>query len=60
MSKRRPGRWSRREFLGGLTVAGTAGLLGLRLGPVTAEPPPETTKIRLVDPRHLYRPPIRS
>jgi NitT/TauT family transport system substrate-binding protein len=41
-------RWSRREFLGGLTLAGTAGLVGLRPGRVRAEPPPETTKVRLV------------
>ncbi len=40
--------WSRREFLGELTLAGVAGLLGLRPGPAAAEPPPETTKIRLV------------
>ncbi len=40
--------WSRREFLGGLTLAGTAGLLGLGAEPVGAEPPPETTAIRLV------------
>ena len=39
--------WSRREFLGGLTLAGTAGLLGLRPAPAAAEPPPETTKLRL-------------
>jgi NitT/TauT family transport system substrate-binding protein len=38
---------SRREFLAGLTLAGTGGLLGLRPGLVTAEPPPETTKLRL-------------
>ncbi len=38
---------SRREFLGGLTLAGTAGLLGLRPETVAAEPPPETTRIRL-------------
>jgi NitT/TauT family transport system substrate-binding protein len=37
---------SRRTFLRGLTLAGTAGLLGLRPRPVTAEPPPETTTIR--------------
>jgi hypothetical protein len=29
-----------------LTLAGTAGLLGLRPAPLRAEPPPETTKIR--------------
>lgn len=46
MSNRR-GSSSRREFVSGLAVAGTAGLLGLRSGPATAEPPPETTKIRL-------------
>ena len=40
--------WGRREFLGGLTLAGAAGLLGWRPGPVAAEPPPETTKLRLV------------
>jgi NitT/TauT family transport system substrate-binding protein len=38
---------SRREFLRGLTLAGTAGLLSLHPGPVAAEPPPETTKLRL-------------
>ena len=41
-------QWSRREFLGGLTLTGTAGLLGLQPGPVAAEPPPETTKLTLV------------
>jgi NitT/TauT family transport system substrate-binding protein len=40
-------RFSRRQFLAGLTLAGTAGLLGLQPGPVAAEPPPETTRIRL-------------
>jgi NitT/TauT family transport system substrate-binding protein len=40
--------WTRRRFLGGLTVAGAAGLLGLTPGPVAAEPPPETTRLRLV------------
>src|SRR5262249_1770936 len=39
--------WTRRRFLGGLTVAGTAGLLGVHPRPVVAEPPPETTRIRL-------------
>jgi NitT/TauT family transport system substrate-binding protein len=41
-------QFSRREFLGGLTVTGTGGLLGVYLRPVAAEPPPETTRIRLV------------
>jgi NitT/TauT family transport system substrate-binding protein len=40
--------FSRRRFLGGVTLAGTAGLLGVYPGPVAAEPPPETTRIRLV------------
>ena len=40
--------WSRRQFLGGLTLAGMAGCLGLPSRPVTAAPPPETTRIRLV------------
>jgi NitT/TauT family transport system substrate-binding protein len=39
--------WNRRELLGGLTLAGTAGLLGLHSRPAAAEPPPETTKLRL-------------
>jgi NitT/TauT family transport system substrate-binding protein len=38
---------SRRRFLGGLTLAGTAGLLGLHPRPIAAEPPPETTTLRL-------------
>jgi NitT/TauT family transport system substrate-binding protein len=40
--------WTRRRFLGGLTLAGAAGLLGLHSWPVAAEPPPETTTIRLM------------
>jgi NitT/TauT family transport system substrate-binding protein len=39
--------WTRRRFLGGLTLAGTAGLLGLHPRPVGAEPPPETTRLRV-------------
>ena len=38
---------SRRRFLGGLTVAGTAGHLGLLPRSAAAEPPPETTRIRV-------------
>ena len=41
------GALSRREFLGGLTFAGTTGLLGRHARSVAAEPPPETTRIRL-------------
>jgi NitT/TauT family transport system substrate-binding protein len=39
---------SRRRFLRGLTLAGTAGLLGLHARPGAAEPPLETTTLRLV------------
>src|SRR5437867_1109742 len=37
----------RREFLRSVALAGTAGIVGLRPGRGFAEPPPETTKIRL-------------
>src|SRR5262247_3137143 len=47
MSSPQTARWSRRQLLGGLTLAGTAGLLSLHPRPVAAEPPPETTRIRL-------------
>jgi hypothetical protein len=40
--------WTRRAFLGGLTLAGTAGGLGLYRRPVAAEPPPETTTLKLL------------
>src|SRR5262245_4533712 len=39
---------TRREFTGGLTLAGAAGLVGVRPETSSAEPPPETTRIRLV------------
>jgi NitT/TauT family transport system substrate-binding protein len=39
--------WSRRQFVGALTPALTAGLLGLHAEPGAAQPPPETTKLRL-------------
>jgi NitT/TauT family transport system substrate-binding protein len=38
---------TRRTFLGGLTLAGAAGLLGVPPRPIAAEPPPETTQLRL-------------
>src|SRR5712691_6016420 len=41
-------RWSRRQFLAGLGLAGTTGLLSLHPRPAAAEPPPETTRLRLV------------
>ena len=38
---------SRREFLGTAALAGTGVLLGLQSNSLAAEPPPETTKIKL-------------
>jgi NitT/TauT family transport system substrate-binding protein len=46
MSSRQGEGVSRRQFLGGLTLAGTAGLIGLHPRAAAAEPPPETTTIR--------------
>jgi NitT/TauT family transport system substrate-binding protein len=57
MSDRRAS-WSRREFVGGLTLAGTAGLVGVHPEPVAAEPPPETTRLRLVRTRALCFAPL--
>jgi NitT/TauT family transport system substrate-binding protein len=39
--------WARRTFLRGLALAGTARLLGLPPRLVAAEPPPETTRLRV-------------
>jgi NitT/TauT family transport system substrate-binding protein len=47
MDHHRTEGWRRREFLGGLTLAGTAGLLALQPRPSAAEPPPETTRLRI-------------
>ncbi|HEY2920510.1 MAG TPA: ABC transporter substrate-binding protein [Candidatus Binatia bacterium] len=41
-------RWSRREFLKDVSIAGTAALLGLQQDSFAAEPPPETTKLKLI------------
>jgi len=38
---------TRRDLLGGLAATGGMGLLGLDARPAAAEPPPETTRIRL-------------
>ena len=46
MADRRAQSWSRREFVAALTAVGTAGVLGVR--PADAEPPPETTRLKLV------------
>jgi ABC-type nitrate/sulfonate/bicarbonate transport system substrate-binding protein len=39
--------WSRRAFLGGLTLTGAAGLLGPRLRPAVVAPPPEPRRLRV-------------
>ena len=41
------GDWHRRDFLTRSALAGAAGLLGVSPEPAAAEPPPETTRIRL-------------
>jgi NitT/TauT family transport system substrate-binding protein len=38
---------TRRHFVSGLSMAGAAGLLGITGRPAAAEPPPETTRLRL-------------
>jgi NitT/TauT family transport system substrate-binding protein len=43
----RQGNYNRRGFVGGLTLAGTSALLGVRPHQTDAEPPPETTTLRL-------------
>ena len=48
MNDRRVEGWTRREFLSTAALAGTGTLLGLRSELAAAEPPPETTKLRLV------------
>lgn len=40
-------RWNRRRFLRGAALAGASGFVRLRPEQALAEPPPETTKIRL-------------
>jgi NitT/TauT family transport system substrate-binding protein len=47
MSNQHNDHWSRREFLAKLGLAGSAALLGLQSDVFAAEPPPETTKIKL-------------
>jgi NitT/TauT family transport system substrate-binding protein len=50
MNNRKSDHWSRRKFLTTSALAGTGALLGFPTEPSTAEPPPETTKIRLLQP----------
>jgi NitT/TauT family transport system substrate-binding protein len=47
MKNQGSGVWSRREFLTKMTLAGTAGFLGVDPSSFAGEPPPETTRIRL-------------
>ena len=47
MGKHRNDHWNRREFLSAATLAGTGTLLGAPDFGIAAEPPPETTKLRL-------------
>jgi NitT/TauT family transport system substrate-binding protein len=42
--------WTRRAFVGGLALAGTAGLLVERREPAAGEPPPETFTLRIQRP----------
>jgi len=41
--------WSRREFLAKATLAGAAGIFGLRSNSIAAEPPPETTRLKIAN-----------
>ena len=59
MSAQHAEGWSRRRFLGGLTVAGAAGLLGRHPRPVAAAPPPETTRLRVMQGAALCEAPIQ-
>ena len=47
MSNQRYDGWTRREFLTTAALAGAGTVLGLRSESLAAEPPPETTKLRL-------------
>src|SRR5215475_10457411 len=48
MRTRKYNGWSRRQFLSTATLAGAGVFLGLQPEGLSAEPPPETTRIRLV------------
>ena len=48
MNSQRDKSWNRREFLSALTLAGSGALLGVRQESLAAEPPLETTRIRLI------------
>ena len=48
MSNQRNDLWNRREFLTTAALAGTGALFGSPFDSLAAEPPPETTKLRLI------------
>src|SRR5712691_8821828 len=50
-------QFSRRRFLGRVTLAGTIGLLGWYPRRAAAEPPPETTRLRLTQSWSICRAP---
>ena len=65
--RRRMDHLGRRDFVSWLTLAGTAGLLGLDPGQAAAEPPLETTRLRLLHteaicfaPNYVAEPLLRS
>jgi NitT/TauT family transport system substrate-binding protein len=53
MRNHRPDYWSRRKFLSAAAIAGTGALFGVRDGTLAAEPPPETDKIRVIEPPEI-------
>ena len=53
MSNRRNDHWSRREFLSAAALAGAGTLLGSPNVGIAAEPPPETDKIRVIEPPEI-------
>src|SRR5688500_155132 len=48
MSQRHNVHWSRRQFLSTVAFAGAGALLNWQSDGIAAEPPPETTRIRLL------------
>ena len=48
MNKSTAVKWSRRQVIKGLSASAAAGLFGVGPGRAVADPPPETTSIRLL------------
>jgi NitT/TauT family transport system substrate-binding protein len=57
MHKKGSNGWSRREFITTLGIAGGAALLGSQSDILAAEPPPETTRLRLLQLRSICNAP---